>query len=207
MAQFFVDLSIEKREHLRLSTTIRQLEDELAQLRRQINQPSPFSLFILFIVDLQCSADFQDNCTLNNSHISKHSITFTLKRASSTTSKSRLSDQPRSLPPNQPFPGPPSSELEARVKQLEEEANKARNCRETILSIYRSQFTFLSDRLRALESAGTDTILWKVTSMTLVFDTAKSGTRLDDAAKDPSTHNNSLVFRTHPYGYNFFVQF
>ena len=30
---------------------------------------------------------------------------------------------------------------------------------------------------------------------------------LDDAATNPSTHCNSPVHRTHPHGYNFFVQF
>ena len=84
--------------------------------------------------------------------------------------------------------------------------SKARESRETIASIHRSQFTFLSDRIRALESGGADTILRKFTSLKLVFDTAKSSARLDNAAKDPSTHHNSPVYGTHPYGYNFFVQ-
>ena len=49
--------------------------------------------------------------------------------------------------------------------------------------------------------------MWKLTSLKFVFDTAKSSAQLDNAAKDPSTHYNSPVYRTHPYGYNFFVQF
>ena len=56
-------------------------------------------------------------------------------------------------------------------------------------------------------SGGTDTMLWKLTSLRLVFDTAKSATRLDDAAKDPSTRYNSPVYRTHPHGFYFFVHF
>ena len=43
--------------------------------------------------------------------------------------------------------------------------------------------------------------------MRLVFVTAKSAARLDDAATNPSTHSNSPVYRTHPHGYNVFVQF
>ena len=43
VAQFFVDLSIEKLERPKLCTSIRQLEDELAQFRRQVNEPSPSS--------------------------------------------------------------------------------------------------------------------------------------------------------------------
>ena len=49
--------------------------------------------------------------------------------------------------------------------------------------------------------------MWKLTSSKLVLDTAKSSARRDNAAKDPSIHYNSPVYRTHPYGYNFFVQF
>ena len=90
---------------------------------------------------------------------------------------------------------------------MEEEIAKARDSRLTIASNYLSLFVFLYDKIRALESAGTDSILWKLTSLNLVFDTAKSSARLDNAAKDPSTDYNSPVYRTHPYGYNFFVQF
>ena len=34
-----------------------------------------------------------------------------------------------------------------------------------------------------------------------------TGRSLDDAATNPSTHYNSPVYGTHPYGYNFFVEF
>ena len=49
--------------------------------------------------------------------------------------------------------------------------------------------------------------MWKLTALRLVFDTAKSAARLDDAATNPSTHYNSPVCRTHPHGYILFVQF
>ena len=117
-----------------------------------------------------------------------------------------LAEPPRAPPLNQTTSGP-SVELETRVRQLKEEITKARESRETIASIYRSQFAFLYDRIRALESGGTDYIFWKLTSLKLVFDTAKSSARLENAAKDPSTHYNSPVYRTHPYGHNFFVHF
>ena len=145
-------------------------------------------------------------CALGNAQVSKPSVTITLRRASSTTTKLRLPDQQRG-PSTQPTSGTPSSDSKSRVKQLEEEIIKARNCRKTILFIYRSQFTFLCDKFRALESGGTDTILWKLTSLRLAFDTAKSAARLANAATNPSTPCNSLVYRTHPHGCNFFVQF
>ena len=167
LAQFFVDLNIKKSERLRLCTTICQLKDELVQLRRQVNEPSPSSLLVPFTVNPPCFAAFQDTCARNNAQISKPSITIIPKRTSSTTSKSRLPDQPRASPARLPTSIPSSSDLETRVKQLAEEVSKAKNYREAIISIYRSQFTFLYDRLRALESGDKDNILRKLTSLRL----------------------------------------
>ena len=206
VAQFFVDLNTEKNERLKLCTTICRLEDELAQLRRQNHEPSSSSLPVPFTIDPPSSAAFQDSGTLGSIQILKPRVTITLKRPSSTTSRSQPTEPPLASPSNQTTSGS-SLDLETRVRQLEAEITKARESRETIASIYRSQFAFLYDRIRALESGGADTNLWKLTSLKLVFDTAKSSARLDNAAKDPSTHYNSPVYRTHPYGYTFFVQF
>ena len=199
MAQFLVDLNKEKSERLKLHATIHQL-------RRQVNEPSPSSFPVPFLVDPPSSAAFQDYSTQVNIQISKPKLTITLKRASSIASQPRLTEQAQVPPSTQSTSGSPL-DLETRVKQLEEEITKAKDSGETIASIYRSQFAFLYERNRALESGGTDTILWKLTSLRLVFDTAKSSAGLENAAKEPSTQYNSPVDRTHLYGYKFFVQF
>ena len=206
VAQFFVDLNAEKSERLKLRTTIRQLEIELTQLRLQVNEPTSSSLPVPFTVDTPSSAAFQNSGALGSIQISKPRVTVTLKRTSSSTSRSQLTEPPRA-PPSHQTTSAPSSDLENRVRQLEEEITEERDSRETFAYIYRSQFAFFYDCIRALESGSTDTILWKLTSLKLVFDTAKSSARLDNVAKDPSTHYNSPVYRTHTYGYNFFVQF
>ena len=82
VAQFFVDLNSEKSERLKLQATIRQLEDELVQLRQQVNEPSPSSLPVPFTVDPPSSVAFQDSNVLGNIQISKPSVTITLKRTS-----------------------------------------------------------------------------------------------------------------------------
>ena len=205
-AQFSGDLNTEKSERLELRTTIRQLENESTQLRRQVNEPSSSSLPVPFTIDPPNSAAFQDSNLLGKIQISKPRVTITLKRTSSATSWSQLTEPLRTPRSTQTLSGHPL-DSEARIKQLEEEITKASNSRETIASIYRSQFAFLYDKIRSLESGGSDTILWKLTSVKLVFDTTKSSARLDNAAKDPSTHYNSPVYHTHPYGYNFSVQF
>ena len=206
VAQFFVDLNTEKNERLKLSTTNCRLEDELTQLRRQVHEPSPSSIPVPFTIDPPSSTAFQDSGILGSIQIMKPRVTITLKIPSNTPSRSQPTKPPRVFLSNQTTSGP-SLDLETRVRQLEEEITKARESRETIASIHRSQFAFPYDRIRALESGGADTILWKLTSLKLAFDTAKSSARLDNAAKDPSTHYNSPVYRAHPYGYKFFVQF
>ena len=168
VAHFFVDLKTEKSERLKLYTTIRRLEDQLTQLRRQVNEPSPSSLPVPFTVDPPCSAAFLDSSAPGNIQITRPRVTVTLKRI--TTSRSRRTEPPRSPPSTQTTFGP-SSVLDTRVRQLEEELTKAENCRETIISIYRSQFTFHHDKFPALESGGSDTILWKVNALRLVFGT------------------------------------
>ena len=133
-------------------------------MRRQINESSPSSVPAPFTVDPPSSAAFQDPSNLGNIQTSRPKVTNTLKRTSNTTSRSQLTEPPRAPPSTQTTSGP-SSDLETRVKQLEEEITKARDSRETIASIYRSQFAFLYDGIRAMESGGTVTILWKLTSL------------------------------------------
>ena len=173
VAWFFVHLKSEKSERPKPRATTCQFEDELAQLRRQITEPSPSSLPACFTVDPKSSAAFQDHIALDNIQITRPRLTITFKRTSSSTSQSRLAALSRAPSSTQTTSGP-SSDLETRVKELEEEFTKARDSREKIASIHRSQFTFLYDKIRALESVGTGTILWKLTAVRLIFDTAKS---------------------------------
>ena len=125
---------------------------------RHVHEPSSSSLPASFTVDPPSSVAFQDSSTLGSIQILKPRVTITLKRPSSTTSRSQPTESPRASPSNQTTSGP-SLDLETRVRQLEEEITKAREGRETIASIHRSQFAFLYDRIRALEAGGTDTIL------------------------------------------------
>ena len=146
VTQFFVDLNTEKNERLKLCTTICRLEDELTQLRRQVHEPSSSSLPASFTVDPPSSVAFQDSSTLGSIQILKPRVTITLKRTSSFPSRSQPTEPPRAFLSNQTTSGP-SLDLETRVRQLEEEFTKARESRETIASIHRSQFAFLYDRI------------------------------------------------------------
>ena len=98
VAQFFVDLNTEKNERLKLCTTICRLEDELAQLRRQVHEPSSSSHPVPFTIDPPSSAAFQDLGTLGGIQILKPRVTITLERPSSTTSRSQPTEPPRASP-------------------------------------------------------------------------------------------------------------
>ena len=89
VAQLFVDLNTKKNERLKLCTTICRLEDELTQLRRQVNEPSSSSLPVPFTINPPSSAAFQDSSTLGSIQILKPRVTITLKRTSSTPSRSQ----------------------------------------------------------------------------------------------------------------------
>ena len=135
VAQCVVDLSTEKSERLKLRTTLRQLEDELTQMRRQVNEPPSSSLPVPFTVNPPSTAAVQDSSALDNIQISRPRVTITLNRTSSTTSRSRLTESPQAPPSAQTTSGP-SLDLETRVPQLEEEITNARDSRETIASIH-----------------------------------------------------------------------
>ena len=142
VAQFIVDLNTEKSERLRLCTTNRHHGEELTLLRRQINEPSTSSLPVPFTVHPLNSAASQDSNIPGSIQISKPRVTITLKRPSSTQSQSQPTEPPQVSQSNQTTSGP-SLDLETRVRQLEEEITKARESRETLAYIYRSQFAFL----------------------------------------------------------------
>ena len=115
VAQFFVDLNTETSERLKLCTTICRHEDELNQLHRQVNESSSSSLSVPFTVDPPSSAAFQDSSTLGSIQTLKPRATITLKRPSSTTSRSPLTEPSRASPLNQTTSGP-SSDLGDRVR-------------------------------------------------------------------------------------------
>ena len=71
-----------------------------------------------------------------------------------------------------------------------------------LFSLYRSEL------LTAMDGQdSTDTVLWKLTSLKFVFDTARFSTQLDIAAKDPRTDYTSPLYRKQRHDCTFFVQF
>jgi len=70
-----------------------------------------------------------------------------------------------------------------------------------------SQYFFLYDKIRQLEPGNSDAIIWKTPSVKFVFDSAKVARPSSDPLIEPATSFSSPIFRTHPHGYNFFIEF
>ena len=70
-----------------------------------------------------------------------------------------------------------------------------------------SQYFFLYDKIHQLEPGSSNVNIWKTPSVKFVFDSAKVARPSFDPLIEPATSFSSLIFRTHPHGYNFFIKF
>ena len=77
----------------------------------------------------------------------------------------------------------------------------------SLLSSIQSNYSFLSDKIRQLEAGYNNTILWRISSVRFIFDSAKLAHRQSKPFGDKVFGYWSPVFRTHPYGYNFIIRF
>ena len=70
-----------------------------------------------------------------------------------------------------------------------------------------SQYFSLYDLIRRLEAVHSDFINWKIALVNFVFDSAKVARPSSDPLIEPAKSFSSPIFKIHPHGYNFFVQF
>ena len=76
----------------------------------------------------------------------------------------------------------------------------------------RSQYFFLYDKIRQFGATGEfaskrGTIIWKIPSLKFVFDSAKTARPSSDPLFEAAASFTSLIFTTHPHGYNFLSNF
>ena len=71
---------------------------------------------------------------------------------------------------------------------------------------YKSNYFFLFDKICQPGASSTNTILWRISAVRFVFDSAKSARRHSKPIDDRSSGCWSPVFRTHPYGYNLIIR-
>ena len=95
------------------------------------------------------------------------------------------------------------SQLNALEKQTKDDLSRQKS----LLSSIQSNYSFLNDKIRQLEAGSNNTILWRISSVRFIFDSAKSAHRQSKPIDDKAFGYWSPIFRTHPYGYNFIIRF
>ena len=100
-----------------------------------------------------------------------------------------------------------SPDLLSKFNALEEQTKGDLSRHKSPLSSIQSNYSFLYDKIRQLEAGSNNTILWRISSVRFIFDSAKLAHRQFKPIDDKTTGYWSPVFRTHPYGYNFIIRF
>ena len=99
----------------------------------------------------------------------------------------------------------PLISLESRIKILEKRLS-TETCRHNArLNTLQHQLCTMGDQIYQLEHSNCNFILWKVTSIKLVFESARLWYLQPGRENAPTTRLRSPVFRSHPYGYNFYL--
>ena len=97
--------------------------------------------------------------------------------------------------------------IKVRIGQLEKLLNEQVLRTKSLLSGLRSNYFFLYDKIRQLETGNSNTIFWRKCSVNFVYRSATSAHRASRPIDDKLSGYWSPIFRTHPYGYNFMIRF
>ena len=103
---------------------------------------------------------------------------------------------------------PPTSKsslvtLENKIKVLENRLS-TETCRyNSRLNSLQHQLSTMGDQICQFEHSNSTFILWKVTSIQLLFECARLWFLKPGRENAPTTRLRSPIFRSHPYGYNF----
>ena len=96
-----------------------------------------------------------------------------------------------------------SSSLENKTKILEKRL-PTETCRyNSRLDSLKQQLSTMGDQVCQFEHSNCSFILWKITSIKLVFESARLWYLKPGRENAPTTQLRSPIFRSHPYGYNF----
>ena len=93
--------------------------------------------------------------------------------------------------------------LENKITVLEKRLS-TETCRyNSRLNSLQHQLSTMGDQICQFEHSNSNFILWKITSIQLVFESAKLWYLKPARENAPNTRLRSPIFRSHPYGYNF----
>ena len=99
----------------------------------------------------------------------------------------------------------PLTSLENRIEILEKRLS-TETCRHNArFNTFQHQLSTMGDQICQFEHSNCNFILWKVTSIKQVFESARLWYLKPGRENAPTTRLRSPVFRSHPYGYSFYL--
>ena len=99
-----------------------------------------------------------------------------------------------------------SSSLENKIKALEKRLSTENGSYNSRLNSLQHQSSTMGDQICQFEHSNSIFILWKITSIQLVFEFARLWYLRPEWENAPTTRLRSPICRSHPYGYNFFLK-
>ena len=100
-----------------------------------------------------------------------------------------------------------SPDIISKFNAMENQTKDDLSRQKSLLSSIPSNYSFLYDKIRQMEAGSNNTILWRLSSVRFIFDSAKLAHRQSKPIDDKASGYWSPVFRTHLYGYNFIIRF
>ena len=202
VAQLHQDLESERLERQTLQLLVCQLQKDIFVLQTFLtNQktgtpPKPFS------IDPPSAGTVTNPQVPETSELPRASTAQLPPMGDSNTPK--LSDSP-SKPRISRSAAP--SDILSKLDALEKQTTDHLSRQKSLFSNMQSHYSFLYDKIRQLEPGSNNTILWRISSVQFIFNSARSAHRQSKPINDKTTGAWSPVFRTHPYGYNFVIRF
>ena len=95
--------------------------------------------------------------------------------------------------------------LENKIKILEKRLSTETGRHNARLNSLQLQLSTMGDQICQFEHSNCNFNLWKVTSIKLVFESARLWYLKPGRENVPTTRLRSPIFRSHPYGYNFYL--
>ena len=95
--------------------------------------------------------------------------------------------------------------LENKIRVLKKSLSTETGRYNSRLNSLQHQFSTMGDQICQFEHRNCNFILWKITSMQLVFESARLWYLNLGRENAPTTRLCSPIFRSHPYGYNFYL--
>ena len=202
VAQLHQDLESERLEQQTLQLLVCQLQKDIFFLQTFLTNQKTGTPPKQFSIDPPSAGTVTNPQVPETRELPRASTSQILLMGDSNTPK--LSDSPSNLWISQSAaPSDILSKLDALEKQTKDHLSRQKS----LFSSMQSNYSFLYDKIRQLEPGSNNTILWRISSVQFIFNSARSAHRQSKPINDKTTGYWSPVFRTHPYGYNFVIRF